>query len=154
MTSVASVIAAIDMRRPGLTPAKQRLLLFFVQGHHLGWFDEPLFPEALQATERDVAVEVPTPAAAAAIDSERPLNTIGYVTTRYSALSPSDLRTLVQASTPWQLARKSATGARIDHGWLRDWFRRPDETDDPDDERPNRAEVAEVEAYLATRGPR
>jgi hypothetical protein len=27
---------------------------------------------------------------------------------------------------------------------LTDWFRRPDETDDPDDERPNRAEMAEA----------
>jgi hypothetical protein len=85
------------------------------------------------------------------VTSERDLNTIGYVLSRYSALSPADLRTLVQASMPWQLAMKSTSSPRIEWAWLRDWFRRPDEIDDPDDERPSRADVAEAEAYLASR---
>jgi uncharacterized phage-associated protein len=150
MTSANSVIATIEARRPGLRPAKQHLLLFFCQGHHIAHFDDPLFPEALYATDRGTTLEDAS-GEAPLIDTERDLNTISYVITRYSALSPSDLRTLVQASTPWQLARKSTSTPRIEWAWLRDWFRRPDETDDPDDERPRRAEIAEAEAYLASR---
>jgi uncharacterized phage-associated protein len=152
MTSVNSVITAIDARRPGMKPAKKQLLLFFAQGHHLAWADEPLFAEALYATERGVALQTTGLEEATPITSEALLGTISNVVVRYSGLSPSDLRTLVQASLPWQLARKAGDDARIEWTWLTDWFRRSDETDDPDDERPNRAERAEAEAYLASRG--
>lgn len=134
-----SVIAAIDVRRPGLKLAKQHLLLFFAQGHHVAHFGVPLFDEAIVATDLGVTVEadgspVDQP------DSEGPLNTIGYVVERYGSLPPADLRALIQASQPWQLA--VLTGRPINIGALRDWFLRDDETDDPDDERPNRAERA------------
>ena len=150
MTSANSVIAAIAARRPGLRPAKQHLLLFFGQGHHLAWAGEPLFSEDLYATDHGVAAGT-TDAEAAPITSEAQLGTISNVIIRYSGLSPADLRTLVQASRPWQLAR-AGDDARIEWAWLTEWFRRPDETDDPDDERPSRAERAEAEAYLASRG--
>jgi uncharacterized phage-associated protein len=153
-TSASSVIAAIEARRPGLTTAKLHLLLFFAQGHHLAHSDDPLFAEALYATERGVSLDDVHDETASTPTAEGQLNSIGYVVSRYGALSHADLRTLVQASTPWQLAMKSTSSPRIEWAWLRDWFRRPDETDDPDDERPNRAEVAEVEAYLASRGRR
>lgn len=90
---------------------------------------------------------------ATAITSAALLGTISDVVIRYSGLSPADLRTLVQAAQPWQLARKAGDDARIERTWLTDWFRRADETDDPDDERPTRAERAEAEAYLISRGP-
>ena len=149
-TTANSVITAIEARRPGLTPAKKRLLLFFCQGHHLAHFDDPLFAEAVYAGEQGISLDDAYDEPAPAPTDEGLLNTIGYVVARYGALSHADLRTLMQASTPWQLAMKSTNGPRIEWVWLRDWFRRPDETDDPNDERPNRAEVAEVEAYLAT----
>lgn len=132
-----SVTAAIDARRPGLKLAKQHLLLFFVQGHHLAHFGSPLFDEPITATDHGVTVPGADGSPAEQPDSEGPLNTIGYVIERYSALSPADLRTLIQSSQPWQ----AATG-HIDPEALRAWFRRDDETDDPDDERPNRAERA------------
>jgi hypothetical protein len=78
---------------------------------------------------------------------EGPLNTIGYALERYGNLSPVDLRHLIQASTPWQSANKAGGGARIEWAWLRDWFRRPDETNDPEDDRPTAAEAAEVAAF-------
>jgi uncharacterized phage-associated protein len=152
-TTPNAIFEFIDARRPGLKPGKKQLLLFFCQGHHLAWFDDPLFAEPLYATDRGAAVDIPA-GPAEHIAGERLANTIGYVLDRYSALSPADLRTLVQASEPWRLARKNADELRIEWVWLRDWFRRPDETDDPDDERPNRAERAEAEAYLAARGRR
>lgn len=141
-TSANSVLTAIDARRPGLKLAKKHLLLFFVQGHHLAHFDGPLFDAPITATDRGVSVPGADGSPAGQPDSEGPLNTIGYVLERYSALSPADLRTLIQASQPWQEATKPGGGGRIDSDVLRDWFRRDDETNDPDDERPNRAERA------------
>ncbi|WP_157408186.1 hypothetical protein [Actinoplanes sp. N902-109] len=147
MTSAASVITAIEARRAGLKPGKLHLLLFFAQGHHLARFGEPLFVDALYATERSVTLHEDHDETTEPSSDEATLNTVGYVISRYSALSPADLRTLVQASTPWQLAMKSASSPRIEWAWLTDWFRRPAETDDPDDERPGRADMAEASVY-------
>jgi uncharacterized phage-associated protein len=138
-----SAIAAIDARRPGLKLAKKHVLLFFAQGHHMAHFGRPLFGEVIIATDRGVSVAGADGAPSFQPQNEGQLNTIGYVIERYGALSPADLRTLIQASEPWQDA---STGRIVDLLNLRDWFRRDDETDDPDDERPNRAERAQVAA--------
>jgi uncharacterized phage-associated protein len=50
MTSVASVITAIEARRPGLSDTKTQLLLFFAQGHHLAHSGDPLFNEPMYGT--------------------------------------------------------------------------------------------------------
>src|SRR4051812_19793735 len=149
-TSANSVIAAIDARRPGLKLAKKYSLLFFVQGHHIAHFGSPLFDEPITATDRGVSVPDADGSPAEQPDGEGPLNTIGYVIERYGALSPADLRTLIQSSQPWQAATKPGGGGRIDPDILRDWFRRDDETNDPDDERPNRAERAQAEGLWKT----
>lgn len=142
-----SIIAAIDARRPGLKLAKKHSLLFFVQGHHIAHFGSPLFAEPITATDVGVSVPDADGSLAEQPESEGPLNTIGYVIERYGALSPADLRALIQSSQPWQ----AATTGRIDLDALRDWFRRDDETNDPDDERPNRAERAAVAEFLRNR---
>ncbi|BAL89046.1 hypothetical protein AMIS_38260 [Actinoplanes missouriensis 431] len=152
-TSANSVITAIELERPGLRLGKKQLLLFFAQGHHLATHDEPLFAEPIYATDRGVAVEDAPGASTGAPTDTAQLDSIGYVVERYAALSPADLRTLIQASQPWQAATKPGAGARIEWAHLRDWFRRPDETDDPDDERPNRAESAFAESLWAGRNP-
>lgn len=149
MTTAASVIRAIESRRPGLKPGKQQLLLFFCQGHHVGHANQPLFDEAIYATTEATATVYTDTPHAPPITTELELNTIGYVIERYGALSPADLRTLIRASLPWEMATKAATTTRIDLSLLRDWFLRDDETDDPDDERPNRAERDEVNTYWA-----
>lgn len=146
--SANSVLAAIDARRPGLKLAKKHLLLFFCQGHHIAHFGTVLFDELITVTDRGVSVPGADGSPARQPDSEGSLNTIGYVVERYAALSPADLRTLIQASMPWQFAEG---GWVIDPGALRVWFRRDDETDDPDDERPNRAERAQVDELLRAR---
>lgn len=138
---VAAVITAIDARRPGLKPPKLHSLLFFAQGHHVAHFGTPLFAEPIAATGRGITIDADG-SPADQPDSEGALNTIGYVVERYSALSPADLRTLIQASRPWRLARERGDDNRVLLAHLADWFRRDDETDDPDDERPNRAERA------------
>lgn len=138
--SADSVITAIDARRPGLKLVKKHLLLFFAQGHHVAHFGVPLFGEPIIATDRGVTVRDADGAPSDQPDSEGALNTVGYVVERYSALSPADLRTLIQASRPWQAATGSTGHVALDA--LQDWFRRDDETNDPDDERPDRAERA------------
>lgn len=150
-TTAHAVLSAMDVRRPGLRPAKQHLLLFFAQGHHLAWSGTVLFAEDLYATARGVALPEAGREAGEPMLSEAMLGTVTGVVVRYSGLSPADLRTLVQASAPWRLARAAGGDARIDRDALGDWFRRPEETDDPDDERPDEAERAEAEAYLAVR---
>jgi uncharacterized phage-associated protein len=150
-TSANSVIAAIDIRRPGLKLGKKLLLLFFAQGHHLAFCGEPLFHEATYATEDSVTIEGLTCEPSDEPKTEDALGTITDIVVRYSALSPAELRTLVQASTPWQVASKPGSDSRIDWAHLRDWFDRPEETDDPDDERPSRTERDEATAYLASR---
>lgn len=148
-TSANAVIAALDARRPGLSDTKRNLLLFFCQGHHLAHSGDALFAEALYATDHGVGID--DPEARGEPLSNGQLNTIGDALQRYGDLSPSDLRTLVQASTPWQLAIKSTLGPRIEWAWLRDWFRRADETDDPDDDRPTLAQVTAWSARRSTR---
>lgn len=141
MTSVNSVITAIEINRPGLSETKRNLLLFFCQGHHLALGGEALFPEALYATDRGVGIDDPSEPAVVQPPSNGALNIINGALLRYGDLSPADLRTLVQASTPWQLAMKSTAGQRIEWAWLRDWFTRPDENNDPDDDRPTKAQL-------------
>ncbi|WP_285473262.1 hypothetical protein [Actinoplanes sp. NBRC 101535] len=151
-TSADSVIAAIDFRRPGLTAAKKHLLLFFAQGHHLAWSGQPLFGDPLFATDRGVALR-PGDACSDStpISTEGQAGTVTDVVVRYGSLSPAELRTLVKASEPWQRARKAGADSPLDLDELTAWFRRPDETDDPDSERPNPAERAAAEAYVTSR---
>lgn len=148
LASASSVIAAIAVRRPGMTFNKLQLLLFFAQGHHLAWHGRPLFGEPMYATEQTIAVEDTSATGSAALEGEGPLNVVGYAVERYGAMSPADLRALIQASQPWQAATRTGGAARIDWADLRGWFLRAEETNDPDDERPNRAEMAEAMSFL------
>jgi hypothetical protein len=143
--SANSAIAAIEARRPGLKLGKKHSLLWFIQGHHLAHFGTPLFDEPIHATERrTVTIAGADGAPCAQPDREGPLNTIGYVIERYGSLSPADLRTLIRASQPWLNGRVGCLTNEVDLDDLRDWFLRDDETNDPDDERPNRAEKAAI----------
>ena len=69
---------------------------------------------------------------------EGQLNTVGYVLSRYGALSGTDLEHLTRSELPWQLANASRTPGsttRIEREWMRDYFRGPGapaaEPDDP-----------------------
>ncbi|MFI5936234.1 hypothetical protein [Actinoplanes sp. NPDC051494] len=150
MTSVDSVIKAIDINRPGLSDTKRKLLLFFAQGHYLARGHGALFAEALYATDDGVDLDDLLESEAPEPPHSTALNTINAVLLRYGDLSPADLRTLVQASQPWRLARKSTSSPRIEWAWLTDWFLRPEETDDPDDGRPTNTQLAAWAARRST----
>ena len=67
---------------------------------------------------------------------EGQLNTIGYVVSRYGALSGRDLEHLTHSETPWQRAdrdRRPKESARIEQAWIGEYFATEDadDTDDP-----------------------
>ncbi|WP_203822609.1 hypothetical protein [Paractinoplanes ferrugineus] len=149
--SVATVIAAIDVRRPGLSDTKRNLLLFFCQGHQLAHSGNPLFAEPIYATDHSIELGDFDEKPAGDPLTAGELNTVADTIDRYGDLKPADLRCLVQSSTPWQLAIKSTLGPRVEGAWLRDWFRRPDETEDPEDDRPTQSQIAAWRSRSAAR---
>jgi len=81
--SARDVAAALRDRRPGLPAKKLHTLLYYCQGHHLAAFDEPLFSETtLGYAERQEDV----PRVHREMN-EAQLNTVGYVLSRYGALT-------------------------------------------------------------------
>ena len=122
---------------------KLHKLLYYCQGYHLATFSVPLFGESLSAwdkgpvvgalwyTERSGRPVEPGPPL-----DEAALNTIGYVLSRYGALTGRDLGHLTHSETPWRLAdagRRPGTSVRIETAWIEDYFRAtagPDEDED------------------------
>lgn len=143
-TSADTVIDAINDRQPGLSPARQHLMLFFCQGHHLADTGAPLFAEPIYAVlaGAHIDLEVDAEPDTTAI-SNRQLGTVGYVLHRYGGMSLADLSTLVVASSAWQLARQAGDDARIEWMWLTDWFRRPAELAG----KPTAEDAAELAAF-------
>ena len=125
MTSIPAqqVAAELRSRLPGLGVKKLHKLLYYCQGHHLATFGSPLFPESISAwdmgpvvgslwkSERDNGIDDRL------IDlDEAVLNTVGYVVSRYGALTGSDLERLTHNEDPWLDAdakRKKGGGMRI-----------------------------------------
>jgi uncharacterized phage-associated protein len=127
------VAAELRRRLPGVGTKKLHKLLYYCQGHHLANFDEPLFSETISAwdmgpvvgqlwkEEAEGQADDPLP-----IVDEAELNTIGYVLSRYGALSGADLEHLTHSEAPWQLAnreRPPSGSVRIDVEWIRGYFR-------------------------------
>lgn len=148
--SAYDVAAVLRERLPGLPTKKLHKLLYYCQGHHLATFDEPLFDEPVSAWDMGPVVgtlwhqekqrhqEKPDrpPEAAGDLD-EAQLNTIGYVLSRYGALTGRDLENLTHSETPWQLAdtgRRPGESARIERPWIRDYFRTQGAADGDEDE--------------------
>jgi uncharacterized phage-associated protein len=142
--SARDVAAALRDRLPGLPTKKLHKLLYYCQGHHLAAFDEPLFSETISAWdmgpvvgtlwygERNGDVSAVRPEM-----DEAQLNTIGYVLSRYGALTGQDLENLTHSEQPWQLAdsgRRPGESARIKLEWMKQYFRTRGSTDDEEDE--------------------
>jgi hypothetical protein len=87
------------------------------------WIDE----------KHDHAPPPPTPM------DEAALNTIGYVLSRYGALTGRDLEVMTHGEPPWQLAdvtRRAGGRALIRTEWILDYFRTDGAPDDGVDEAP------------------
>jgi uncharacterized phage-associated protein len=130
----SAVAAALRRRLPGLPTKKLHKLLYYCQGHHLAAFGQPLFAETISAWDMGPVVgqlwhaekHDPRPDAEmpASLD-EAALNTVGYVVSRYGALSGLDLENLTHAETPWRRAderRRPGESARIEENWLAEYF--------------------------------
>lgn len=110
MTNIQAHYVAAELRRrlPGVGVKKLHKLLYYCQGHHLATFDEPLFNESISAwdmgpvvgqlwrSEKDHGI-----ATADAVLDEAVLNTVGYVVSRYGALTGNDLERLTHSEDPW-----------------------------------------------------
>lgn len=115
---------------------KLHKLLYYCQGHHLATFGKPLFPETISAWDMGPVVGTlwreekdggpPDEALLRGSElGEAELNTIGYVVSRYGALTGKDLEHLTHSETPWQTAnriRQPGGRVTIRPEWIRDYF--------------------------------
>lgn len=130
--SAHAVAAELRARQPGLGTLKLHKLLYYCQGHHLATFGEPLFSETVSAFDNGPVVgqlwyaeRYSESAEVGSHQDEAALNTVGYVLSRYGALSGRDLIHLTHNESPWQLAdsvRTPGTSVRIEHSWMREYF--------------------------------
>jgi uncharacterized phage-associated protein len=140
---VQGVAAALRERLPGLPAKKLHKLLYYCQGHHLATFDEPLFDETISAWDMGPVVGMlwyqekhGAPPASCHQLTEAHLNTVGYVVSRYGALTGRDLEVLTHSEGPWQRAdraRQPGTSSRIAPEWIRDYFKANGSKDDEDE---------------------
>ena len=96
--SAHDIARELRARHPGLPKVKLHKLLYYCQGHHLATFGRPLFTKTISAwdTGPDISAvwkqedtdKVPETRSEL---TEAHLNTIGYVLSRYGALSGRDL---------------------------------------------------------------
>ena len=145
MAALSALDVATELRKrlPGVGAKKLHKLLYYCQGHHLAAFGQPLFRETISAWDMGPVVgqlwnferrgiaptKPPTPL------GEAEMNTVGYVLSRYGALTGTDLEHLTHSEDPWREAdakREPGTSARIDRGTMQAYFERAvsDEEDD------------------------
>jgi hypothetical protein len=126
MTAAATAVAnAVTDQHPAASGAVLQHLLYLCQGHHLGWFGQPLFNEPIHATDRGPEVAGLDPAPDTAGMDNRELNTVGWVLSRYGNLPLRDLGTLIRAQSPYQLAeagRLPGQAATVDVDVMRRHF--------------------------------
>lgn len=158
MTTVSAYEIAAELRKrlPGIGTKKLHKLLYYCQGHHLSTFGTPLFAETISAWDMGPVVgalwyqetENGVTGVTAAMD-EAGLNTLGYVVSRYGALSAHDLEHLTHSEDPWQEAnarRSPGTSVKIPAESIASYFRRADA--DEDEHVTPLPDVDEVDAWL------
>ena len=159
--SAHDVAAVLRQRQPGLPTKKLHKLLYYCQGHHLAAFGTPLFTERISAWDMGPVVgqlwnaeRSAEPGGTHRELSEAELNTVGYVMSRYGALTGRDLENLTHSEQPWRLAnagRQPHQSVPIDIEWLRQYFSSEAVAGDEDDVVLDAAEVAEWLADAAER---
>jgi uncharacterized phage-associated protein len=148
MTAVSAHDVAAELRRrlPGVGTKKLHKLLYYCQGHHLATFNGPLFNETISAWDMGPVVgtlwhperERDDRGASSAALTEGQLNTVGYVVSRYGALSGADLEHLTHCESPWQEAdrqRPRRTSAKITLESIHAYFTSA-ESDEGDEDTP------------------
>ncbi|MBV9141248.1 MAG: DUF4065 domain-containing protein [Pseudonocardiales bacterium] len=142
--SARDVAAALRDRLPGLPTKKLHKLLYYCQGHHLAAFNEPLFSETISAWDMGPVVgnlwyaekQGEVSRVHREMD-EAQLNTVGYVVSRYGALTGQDLEHLTHSEEPWKLAdsgRRPGESARIECEWIKHYFKTSGHAENDEDE--------------------
>jgi uncharacterized phage-associated protein len=147
--SAHDIAAEIRKRLPGVGAKKLHKLLYYCQGYHLGTLGAPMFKDELEAWDRGPVVaslwrdekytQHATPPGDRESFDEATLNTIGYVLSRYGAMTGADLERLTHNEPPWQLAnerRRTSSDQRLALNEIRDYFAAnppSDESDEADD---------------------
>jgi uncharacterized phage-associated protein len=94
-------------RKTATRSDKLHKLLYYAQGHHAAVMGEPLFPQEILAGDNGPVVEgfdgVDWDAPVGDLENG-PLNSVGYVVSRYGRLSILDLQHLTMAESPWRNA--------------------------------------------------
>ncbi|MFI5495574.1 Panacea domain-containing protein [Actinoplanes sp. NPDC051859] len=130
--SAHDVAAELRKRLPGVGVKKLHKLLYYCQGHHVAHSGEPLFSETISAWDmgpvvgslwkrEDQRLDPPPPRPL----DEGALNTVGYVLSRYGALTGNDLETLSHGEAPWKLAdrdREPRGSTTIKLDWIKGYF--------------------------------
>lgn len=134
------VARELRKRLPDVGILKVHKLLYYCQGWHLAWTDEPMFPDRVEAwTNGPVVADVwhtedkgyPTPPPVT-LDASQ-LATIGYVVSRYGQLTGKQLIVQTHEETPWRtvsMATDNPWGTHdpeIPHELMRDYFANEDE---------------------------
>jgi uncharacterized phage-associated protein len=132
--SAAQVAYEIRRRLPGVGQVKLHKLLYKCQGHHLAWYDEPMFSDNISAWDMGPVVtsvwhadkdQPSTPGERWPEPAERVLNTIGYVISRYGEMSGTELMHLTHSETPWIRANAHRLpmrrSSKIKTEWIRDY---------------------------------
>lgn len=140
--SAHAVAAELRKRLPEAGKVKMHKLLYYAQGHHLATFGTPLFSESIEAWDMGPVVamlwreeEEGTPDYLASALGEAELNTIGYVVSRYGALSGQDLKHLTHSERPWAEAdqrRALGKSTKIPAEVMQDYFTSAAEDNDED----------------------
>ena len=119
--SAEDVAAELRKRLPGVGTVKLHKLLYYAQGHHLATFGTPLFKDAISAWDMGPVVGTLWHAERENLTDDQPaplgeaeLNTVGYVVSRYGALSGTDLRHLTHSERPWQDANTEWLMSRLE----------------------------------------
>lgn len=152
-----AVAAALRERLPGLPTKKLHKLLYYCQGHHLAVLGQPLFSETISAWDMGPVVgqlwhreKQDGPSLNQPPLGEAELNTIGYVVSRYGALTGTDLEHLTHSEEPWQRAdsiRRPGETVRIEQEWMAGYFATRGAAENDHEETP--LDTAEVTAWLA-----
>jgi uncharacterized phage-associated protein len=131
--SAHDVASELRKRLPGVPVKKLHKLLYYCQGWHAGTFGQPLFTESISAWDMGPVVgqlwyaekqHGPRSAPDQRLE-EAALNTIGFVVSRYGALSGSELERLTHSEPPWLEAdqRRAPRGSqRIELDSLQRFF--------------------------------
>lgn len=136
VVSAHDVARELRQRLPEISPAQLQKLLYYGQGWHLIWADEPLFSERIEAWVYGPVVaeiwadEKHGRGVPAAVDlPSRSLETIDYVVQRYGHLSAPELIRKSHREDPWrEISENSEQAAtwgqnpEITHDALRRWF--------------------------------